>query len=346
MSVGSGTPSDPFPIIIFNEDDVSDGISSCVRSLIGKSITTKPIHADSLQNALSGIWCNPKGFKVEEVGDKTFQFWFDDETDAQRILKGSPWIFQNSWLNLNRWERNLDTSQMNFSIVPLKVQIWGLPPHCKTTKMGFRIRACLGTAGINIGSQSDGIMWVDFHFDCLPRFCYTCGLVGHEESYCTVREQHGKKEEEENVLGPWLREAQFGRRLHENNYPNHSQHKQAPVSRKTQLSKEVMEMLASHSVSKDFSATTAGTQTKERSGSESQDPIKTAPLDHTPMTRGGTTLLALILHVSPVEKIFLLRIRRTLHLLLPSSYQRPTFQILGTIRPELGNASICPPELS
>ncbi|KAJ1430179.1 Zinc knuckle CX2CX4HX4C [Sesbania bispinosa] len=201
---------------------------------------------------------------------------------------------------------------MNFSVVPLKVQIWGLPPHCKTSKMSHRIGACLGTvkdseiwetrdkgsfikvtidfdtnsplkAGINVGSQTDGVMWVDFRYERLPQFCYACDLVDHEESYCTLRDQQrNKDDDEENVLGPWLRAAQIGRRSLVNNKSTPSQPRQAPTPRKTQLSKDMMDMLASLSVSKAHPAAPDVVQTTETNTEDFQDPTKTATPDHEP----------------------------------------------------------------
>ncbi|KAJ1407826.1 hypothetical protein SESBI_24015 [Sesbania bispinosa] len=163
-------------------------------SLMGVFITEKPIHANSFQSALASIWCNPKGFKVEEIMEKKFQFLFDDAKDAERVLRGSPWIFRNSWLSLKRWERGQEVESLNFPVVPLRIQIWGLPLHCTTIKMGHKIGACMGDvleadnfeikergsfikvvvnfdttkplkSGINLGSKKDGITWVDFRYE-------------------------------------------------------------------------------------------------------------------------------------------------------------------------------------
>ncbi|KAJ1388771.1 Zinc knuckle CX2CX4HX4C [Sesbania bispinosa] len=211
------------PIVVFTEEDISDGISLCSKSLVGRLLMEKPVHVNSLQNALAGIWCYPKGLIVVEVESKTFQFFFDSESDMERILRGSPWIFRNSWLCLRRWERNQELRTLSFNIVPLKVQIWGLPSHCKTPRMGQRIGACLGEVkeseifevrergsfikilvevdvtkplkpGINIGSQADGVLWVDFQYERLAQFCYACGLVGHEEDTCVTRKDQGGNE--------------------------------------------------------------------------------------------------------------------------------------------------------
>ncbi|KAJ1421140.1 Zinc knuckle CX2CX4HX4C [Sesbania bispinosa] len=252
------------PLIVFTEEDVLEGVDRCHRSLVGKFLTEKPVHTNSLQNALTGIWCNPKGLKVEELEPKLFQFFLNEEKDLDRILRGSLWIFRNSWLVLNRRERNSEPALLNFSIVPLKIQIWGLPLHCRTVQMGRKIGECMGVVreseifevrdrgsfikilvdfdttkpllpGVNIGNRVDGVLWVDFRFERLPQFCYTCGLIGHEEDTCNS--DHAKTNNSENAehdFGPWLRASAVSRKVSNlaRGDPTHSekrgQHKKTP----------------------------------------------------------------------------------------------------------------------
>ncbi|KAJ1422241.1 Zinc knuckle CX2CX4HX4C [Sesbania bispinosa] len=229
------------PIILYDEEDVLEGLKSCSKSLLGRIVTQKPIHTNNLHNALSGIWCQPKGFRIEEVAQKTFQFFFEEESDAERIRKGSPWLFRNSWLILRGWERGQNMEEVDFSNVLVRMQIWGLPSHCQTVRMGFKIGACMGRVqeveifetkekgiylrcliemdvtkpllgGISVGSKEDGVSWISFQYERLPQFCYACGLVGHEEELCKRRRKSelvGEGSEEEE-WGPWLRASQFG----------------------------------------------------------------------------------------------------------------------------------------
>jgi hypothetical protein len=65
-----------------------------------------------------------------------------------------------------------------------------------------------------IGNTRDGINWVDFRYENLPMFCFSCGLVGHSEDKC---ENHALPLTEEGVnpRGPWLRSNIYGKRINE-----------------------------------------------------------------------------------------------------------------------------------
>lgn len=63
----------------------------------------------------------------------------DNQLDHERILQANPWIFRNSWLLLQPWDRVTDPSHYNFDWVPVWIQLWSLPAHCKTKAMGTSI---------------------------------------------------------------------------------------------------------------------------------------------------------------------------------------------------------------
>ncbi|KAJ1379230.1 Zinc knuckle CX2CX4HX4C [Sesbania bispinosa] len=120
----------------------------------------------------------------------------------------------------------------------------------------IKIMVCFDTTkplkpGIHVGSKSDGVSWVDFLYEKIPQFCYSCGLVGHDEDGCSQQTGENKKETDAPMLGPWLRATQWGRKASPsskaadykcNSHPNKP--KQAP------LPNEVLSLLSSLSVTK------------------------------------------------------------------------------------------------
>jgi hypothetical protein len=232
-------PSQKLPeFFVYPEGIIEEGVSSCTRSIIGKIITDKSIHVSSIQNGLESIWGAPQGLKVQEIEGKLLQFFMDKEADQDRILLGNPWIFRNSWLIVKPWDRETDLQTLDFNHVPIWIQLWGLPAHCKTKQMGENLGALMGKveasefyeypgkkmiikikvsinvqkplpSGIHVGNPNDGNCWIDYRYEKLPLVCFKCGIVGHKDKLCrnppmvlgTLA-----------PLGPWIRSTQYGRR--------------------------------------------------------------------------------------------------------------------------------------
>ncbi|RHN54608.1 putative transcription factor interactor and regulator CCHC(Zn) family [Medicago truncatula] len=168
----------------------------------------------------------------------------DNTEDVKRILKGSPWIVRNVWMIVHPWDRKVSIKDLNFSLVPLWIQLWGLPIHCKTATIGKSIGEQPGEvmdsavyeladkakfvnikilfnisdpirAGLFIGNKVDGVNWIDFRFENLPMFCFKCGLIDHIEDNCinTQEEEDTIEVETVNPRGAWLGSNNYGRRV-------------------------------------------------------------------------------------------------------------------------------------
>jgi hypothetical protein len=228
------------PFFYYEESHVEESVQNCNLSLIGKILSDKPIFTQILHSSLTGIWCNPMGFKISELAGKKYQLRMEREEDLQRALKGSPWIIRNCWLILHQWERGKDIQNLDFTHVPLWMQFWGLPLHCQSLNMGKEMGGQIGTVldvgiydfpgsaktvkvkinfnvqhpirpGMYIGNNRDGISWIDFRYENLPMFCFGCGLVGHNIENC--RNPHTPYEGGTNPRGTWLRTKIFGKRI-------------------------------------------------------------------------------------------------------------------------------------
>jgi hypothetical protein len=222
----------------YDENVMNEEISACNHSIISKIITDKPIHINSIQNGLESIWGSPPGLKIQDLGGKLLQFFMNDLADRDRILYGNPWFFRNSWLVVKAWDRETEYHNLDFDHVPIWIQLWGLPTHCKTKQMGENIGALLGkveasefyeypgkkiivkirvalnihnpiTSGIHVGNPTDGTSWIDFRYEKLPQACFNCGLIGHVDKLCR---NPALNMETLAPLGPWIRSSQYGKR--------------------------------------------------------------------------------------------------------------------------------------
>ncbi|PNY08539.1 ribonuclease H [Trifolium pratense] len=223
---------------LYSDNVIHEGLSACNHSIIGKIITAKPIHISSIQNGLESIWGSPPGLKVQELGGKILQFFMNEPADIDRILYGNPWIFRNSWLVVKPWDRETDYHEIDFDHIPVWIQLWGLPTHCKTKQMGASIGELIGkveasefyeypgkkiiikikvaininnpiTSGIHVGNPTDGTCWVDYRYEKLPQVCFKCGMIGHADKLCR---NQALVLDTLAPLGPWIRSTQYGKR--------------------------------------------------------------------------------------------------------------------------------------
>ncbi|KAF7813420.1 uncharacterized protein G2W53_034396 [Senna tora] len=69
--------------------------------------------------------------------------------------------------------------------------------------------------GINLGNTKDGIYWIDYRFERIPKCCYTCGVFGHKEEDCETLKTAKQRNEEfiPRDLGPWLKAGEIGRKV-------------------------------------------------------------------------------------------------------------------------------------
>lgn len=119
----SETDNEEETLIIYDEGDVAKGLNQCQNSLIGKLITDKAINVTWIQSVMHNICRKPVGFRVIELDQKVYQFFFNHDLDMKRALKGSPWLFRNSWLVLQKWECNMNPAEVNFDTINIWVQL-------------------------------------------------------------------------------------------------------------------------------------------------------------------------------------------------------------------------------
>jgi hypothetical protein len=53
---------------------------------------------------------------------------------------------------------------------------------------------------IEVGDEVEG-KWCPFEYEFLPEFCYTCGIIGHDDKACSIKLGRSEKQQ----FGRWLR---------------------------------------------------------------------------------------------------------------------------------------------
>lgn len=108
-------------LCVWDVDDVHVEFKDNQLSIMGKLLSEKSIHKQYLIYGLSGIWCDPMGLELSEIEPGLYKFSMNKSINVKMILKGSPWIFRNSWLVVKPWNSEVLPKDLEFNLVPLWV---------------------------------------------------------------------------------------------------------------------------------------------------------------------------------------------------------------------------------
>jgi len=153
---------------------------------------------------------------------------------VKRVLVGGPWSFEQNLLILSKIQPDIPPIAMPLDTAEFWVQLHDLPLGFFSERAAKAIGnfigeyVCIDEAAfhgwwksfirirvrININTPLVSQMrvrknggdwsWINFRYERLPTFCFTCGLIGHSENYCP------KPFDDPNLpslklFGPWLR---------------------------------------------------------------------------------------------------------------------------------------------
>ena len=201
-------------------------------SLIGKFLTTRVTNMRVAKNLLQSMWKMGDDMKVVEVGDGLLQFKFSMESQLNWVWNNGPWCFNNQILALRRWEKGMIVRTVNFTYLPIWVQVWGLPFDLTTEDAGHDIGQGLGRVievdckgiktdqarflrirvevpldrplrkGGPIVSLEGDEAKVAFQYERLVGWCFACGRIGHEMKEC---ESANDMDKSSRPYGEWLK---------------------------------------------------------------------------------------------------------------------------------------------
>lgn len=182
--------------------------------LVGRLLTGRVSDFHTFQNLMASLWQPGRGMYVKEIGSNLYLFQFNNETDIQRVIDGSPWTYDRKQLILQRLYPGQVPMDLSLDFLDMWVQLHDLRP-------GYMSQRILETVGNNIGeflssdpnnftgarreylrtrvrvplakplkrrmkvkTSETSFFWVNFKYERVPTFCFICGMMGHAEKYC------------------------------------------------------------------------------------------------------------------------------------------------------------------
>jgi hypothetical protein len=231
----------------FTLDDDAMGNSRVIGShcLLGKLITDRYFNKEALKNNMLRLWGVSRGITVQDMGDNLFVFQFKNAYERDRVMSGTPWLFDNHLLALNEFDGSCPASKIQFHHCCFWVHFHGVPLYYMTKLTGERVGGTLGGV-LDVDVPEDGLgwgpslrvrlrldftkpiprgkmvtfgslgqMWISFKFERLPWLCFHCGIIGHLERDCVSSLHAGRRVGvDSKQYGAWLRAPEFVPRRH------------------------------------------------------------------------------------------------------------------------------------
>ncbi|XP_052483022.1 uncharacterized protein LOC128036167 [Gossypium raimondii] len=194
-------------------------------SLVGCFLTASIIHFPPMKSTMANLWHPIKGIQIRDLGGKRYIFKFFLIMDMERVIKGSPWTFNNHLLILHKLQWGEDPLRIPLILSPFWVQVHDVPIGFYSESLAMQLGNFIGIFqeynSSSLGKENMNYMQIRVHIDIrrplkrkkqvqfknkcsyvrfkyerLTLFCFFCGRLGHNNSYCEVKMQTGYEIEE------------------------------------------------------------------------------------------------------------------------------------------------------
>lgn len=187
--------------------------------LIGKVLSSKVFTRTVVKEIITKAWNTSFEVEVAVLDKNIFSFSFRHEGDVRKVWDRRPWSFRGEHLILKMYEAAWNLKDIDFSVTDFWVQIYGLPLNRQNPQnlekigrmMGKVLETDLSGNGIDgwkhlgrvrveielerplrtsfpLDKKNLSPLWIPFKYEKLGKFCYGCGLLGHEVKSCLDEE--------------------------------------------------------------------------------------------------------------------------------------------------------------
>ncbi|XP_030955941.1 uncharacterized protein LOC115978054 [Quercus lobata] len=205
--------------------------------LVGKLLADRNINKNAVKAIILKVWRTSKGVQIVDLKENIFVFKFACEGDKKRILELGPWNIEGFPLILKQWHQNMSVDDLDFSSIPLWVQIHGLPIEYMSKENAEEIGALVGEvlevdftgsggvcmskflrvkvelkvedpllSGFFLDRNTQPNLWIRFKYERIAEFCFKCGRLGHLKARCIWADAEVQSNSKEPFgFGPWLK---------------------------------------------------------------------------------------------------------------------------------------------
>ncbi|MBA0818648.1 hypothetical protein Gohar_003642 [Gossypium harknessii] len=173
-----------------------------------------------MKSTMANLWHPVKGVQIRDLGEKRYIFKFFHIMDMERVLKGSPWTFNNHLLVLHKLSKGEDPLRVPLISASFWVQVHDVPIGFYSENLAIQLGNFIGIFqeydSANLGKENMNYMririqidirrplkrkkqvkfqnkcsYVRFKYERLTLFCFYCGRLGHNDSFCEIKMEAG-----------------------------------------------------------------------------------------------------------------------------------------------------------
>ncbi|KAK7832799.1 uncharacterized protein CFP56_026224 [Quercus suber] len=213
--------------------------------LVGKLLLDRVINKSVIKAIILKAWRTSRSVQIVDLKENIFLFKFACEGDRKRILELGPCYFEGCPIILKMWHQNLSVKDMDFSSIPIWMQVHNLPIEYMSKENAKELGALVGEvievdftgnrgicmskfirvrvelkvdnplwSGFFLDRQPQSDLWIHFKYERIADICYKCGRLGHLKARCSWVDHSGKQlnPKEPFGFGPWMKAENMSRR--------------------------------------------------------------------------------------------------------------------------------------
>ncbi|KAL4342462.1 hypothetical protein GQ457_08G033240 [Hibiscus cannabinus] len=186
--------------------------------LVGSVISSKAVDGDSVCRIFRYVWKSKNITEILELRPNFFLIKPVDATAKDMILKRRPWVVHEDLFSIEAYNPEWRAVDFDFMNMVILVRVYQLPLRAMNGSMGLQLGGTIGRAigvdhrveGGNLGEFLRIRVSIDItkplrrcillgngqgkkpspcplKYERLPRFCYHCGLLGHDLAACLAK---------------------------------------------------------------------------------------------------------------------------------------------------------------
>ncbi|XP_039155682.1 uncharacterized protein At4g02000-like [Eucalyptus grandis] len=187
-------------------------MQECNLTLFGKLFSKPHVNFQAFTTVMKKAWKSESVVCLQkELG--LFSFVFQSEEEKERVKKTGPWSFGSNLLVLRQCDPEVPEQCYDYTRCAFWIQMGGIPPGWfreevvagLAERVGRVVEIKMGNSGsgpqkagkvrveidLNSPLKSGAILdirkkklWVEFKYERLPHYCYTCGRIRHYAIDC------------------------------------------------------------------------------------------------------------------------------------------------------------------